>query len=105
MTSLRDGSILVIGATGGLGAPISRRLASEGALLTLHGRDPGRLESLGRRLAVFLHALDTDGTPTEAQRRDQCRPGTHERIKHDPAGFGHNVDKPVKQRQRLRAWV
>jgi NAD(P)-dependent dehydrogenase (short-subunit alcohol dehydrogenase family) len=47
MTTLQDRSVLVIGATGGLGAPISRRLASEGASLTLHGRDSGRLESLG----------------------------------------------------------
>lgn len=47
MTSLQDRSVLVIGATGGLGAPISRRLAAEGASLTLLGRDSGRLESLG----------------------------------------------------------
>jgi cyclic-di-GMP-binding biofilm dispersal mediator protein len=47
MTTLQDRSVLVIGATGGLGAPISRRLAAEGALLTLHGRDSGRLEALG----------------------------------------------------------
>ena len=47
MTSLRGLSVLVCGASGGLGAPISRRLASEGAQLTLHGRDRGRLESLG----------------------------------------------------------
>ena len=40
MTTLQDRSVLVIGATGGLGAAISRRLASEGASLTLHGRDP-----------------------------------------------------------------
>ena len=47
MTTLQDRSVLVIGATGGLGAAISRRLASEGASLTLHGRDHDRLESLG----------------------------------------------------------
>jgi len=47
MTSLRGLSVLVCGASGGLGAPISRRLASEGAQLTLHGRDRGRLEALG----------------------------------------------------------
>ena len=47
MATLQDRSVLVIGATGGLGAPISRRLAAEGALLTLHGRDSSRLEALG----------------------------------------------------------
>ena len=41
MTPLRDLSILVAGATGGLGAPISRLLADAGARLTLLGRDRG----------------------------------------------------------------
>ena len=38
--------MLVSGATGGLAAPISRRLAQEGAQLTLLGRDIRRLEAL-----------------------------------------------------------
>lgn len=46
MTSLRGLSVLVSGATGGIGAPISRRLALEGAQLTLLGRDIKRLEAL-----------------------------------------------------------
>ena len=46
MTSVRGLSVLVSGATGGLGAPISRRLALEGAQLTLLGRDIRRLEAL-----------------------------------------------------------
>ena len=37
MTSLADCSVLVVGATGGLGAPISRQLAAEGAKLTRTG--------------------------------------------------------------------
>lgn len=47
MTSLQGLSVLVSGATGGLGAPISRLLAKEGAQLTLLGRDGSRLEALG----------------------------------------------------------
>lgn len=47
MSDLQGRSILVAGATGGLGAPISRRLARLGAALTLVGRDIGRLEALG----------------------------------------------------------
>jgi cyclic-di-GMP-binding biofilm dispersal mediator protein len=47
MTSLQDRSILVVGATGGLGAPISRRLADQGAHLTLLGRSPDGLGDLG----------------------------------------------------------
>ncbi|SEM73014.1 SDR family oxidoreductase [Cryobacterium sp. TMT1-3] len=47
MTSLAGSSILVVGATGGLGREIAQILSAEGALLTLHGRTPERLASLG----------------------------------------------------------
>jgi cyclic-di-GMP-binding biofilm dispersal mediator protein len=47
MTSVRGLSVLVSGATGGLGATISRHLAQQGAQLTLLGRDITRLEALG----------------------------------------------------------
>lgn len=47
VSDLTGRSILVTGATGGLGAPISRRLAEAGAALTLVGRDRARLEALG----------------------------------------------------------
>ena len=47
MTTLDGASVLVAGATGGLGAPLSRRLAAAGARLTLTGRDGDRLAALG----------------------------------------------------------
>ncbi|HSO04689.1 MAG TPA: SDR family oxidoreductase [Candidatus Limnocylindrales bacterium] len=47
MTTLTGASVLVAGATGGLGAPLSRRLAAAGARLTLCGRDADRLAALG----------------------------------------------------------
>lgn len=47
MTSLQGTSVLVVGASGGLGAPISRRLSTAGANLTLLGRDHDRLAALG----------------------------------------------------------
>ncbi len=47
MTVLDGACVLVAGATGGLGAPLSRRLDSAGARLTLTGRDPDRLAALG----------------------------------------------------------
>ena len=47
MTSLEGLSVLVVGATGGLGAPISRRLAEAGAELTLVARDADRIAALG----------------------------------------------------------
>jgi len=47
MTSLRDASILVAGASGGLGAPITRSLSEAGARLTLLGRERERLDAVG----------------------------------------------------------
>jgi cyclic-di-GMP-binding biofilm dispersal mediator protein len=43
-------SVLVVGASGGLGRAIARELSERGANLLLHGRDRGRLEALGREL-------------------------------------------------------
>lgn len=56
MTELRDKSILVVGASGGLGAPISRALAAAGARLTLAGRDTDRLRDIGLPDAATLTA-------------------------------------------------
>ena len=47
MTDLSGRSVLVVGATGGLGAPLSRGLAAAGARLTLGGRSLPRLQALG----------------------------------------------------------
>jgi NAD(P)-dependent dehydrogenase (short-subunit alcohol dehydrogenase family) len=47
-------SILILGAAGGIGGALARRLAASGAKLVLAGRDLSRLEAL---------AADTGGTP------------------------------------------
>ena len=47
MTDIQGASILVVGATGGLGREISRLLGDRGAVLTLAARDEARLEALG----------------------------------------------------------
>ena len=65
MTLLRDRSILVAGATGGLGAAISRLLADAGARLTLIGHDRGRLEALG--FDATLVTLDLRRAESSAQ--------------------------------------
>ena len=50
MTTLSAAHILVIGATGGLGAAVSRELAANGAVLTLAGRSPEKLAALAAEL-------------------------------------------------------
>ena len=66
MTSLRDLSVLVTGASGGLGAPISRRLATEGAHLTVLGRDQSRLAQLGFTATAVTGNLRDPDTATRA---------------------------------------
>jgi NAD(P)-dependent dehydrogenase (short-subunit alcohol dehydrogenase family) len=57
MTDVRDRSVLVAGASGGLGTPLCRRLAAAGAALTLVGRDLERLELLGLDAAIVAGDL------------------------------------------------
>jgi cyclic-di-GMP-binding biofilm dispersal mediator protein len=66
MTSLQDRSVLVIGASGGLGAPITRLLAAQGARLTLLGRNAGALEALGLDATVITGDLRDADTPARA---------------------------------------
>ena len=77
MTSLQGLSILVVGATGGLGAPISRRLADAGAALTLMARDADRVAALGLPAAIVAGDL------------------------RDPAAAGHAVDVAVRSHGHL----
>ena len=50
MVMLQGAHVLVVGATGGLGTPISRELAAQGAVLTLSGRSTERLGRAGHEL-------------------------------------------------------
>lgn len=47
MPSLAGASVVVLGATGGLGSPIARLAAERGAMVAMVGRDAGRLAALG----------------------------------------------------------
>jgi len=61
-TSLQGKSVLIAGATGGLGSAIAANLAERGASLTLVSRDADRLQSLGvpgRRVALDLRVPES----------------------------------------------
>jgi NAD(P)-dependent dehydrogenase (short-subunit alcohol dehydrogenase family) len=45
MRPIQETTVLVTGATDGLGRGVAERLASDGATVLLHGRDPARLEA------------------------------------------------------------
>jgi short-subunit dehydrogenase len=62
MTSLSGSSILVVGASGGLGSAIAQILADEGALLTLHGRSEERVRALGVPGTVVTSDLTEPGS-------------------------------------------
>ena len=60
-TTLAGASVLLLGATGGLGGALGHELASRGAVLTLVGRDQDRLDRLdlpGTRVALDLRSPD-----------------------------------------------
>ena len=57
MADLSGSTILVVGATGGLGQEIARQLSEAGASLVLSARDPAAITALGLRGAVVAADL------------------------------------------------
>jgi NAD(P)-dependent dehydrogenase (short-subunit alcohol dehydrogenase family) len=53
--SLADRVILITGATGGLGAPLARACAAQGATVVLHGRIERRLDALYDEITAAGH--------------------------------------------------
>ena len=62
MTDLNGASILVVGATGGLGREIASLLHERGAKLTLTGRDASKLQQLGIPAALMTGDATVPGT-------------------------------------------
>ncbi len=51
-------SVLILGASGGIGSALARRLASAGTRLVLAGRDPARLEAVAAETGGTTFVLD-----------------------------------------------
>lgn len=58
MTAAPSPVYVLIGATGGIGAPLARRLAAEGAQLVVGARDETRLAALAAETGASAFALD-----------------------------------------------
>ena len=72
MSEIQDRSIVVVGASGGLGAPLAALMATSGARLTLVGRDESRLRALGvdgEVVAVDVRKSASATTIVDAARR------------------------------------
>ncbi|MDN3566587.1 SDR family oxidoreductase [Paeniroseomonas aquatica] len=61
------GAVVILGATGGIGGALARRVATRGGSPFLIGRDAGTLEALGRELGAPSAACDvTDAAALKA---------------------------------------
>ncbi len=62
---MKDKVVVVVGATGGIGSVLTRKLASAGARLVLVARDKGKLATLAEELAGEVATIPTDITQKE----------------------------------------
>jgi short-subunit dehydrogenase len=89
--SLQETAVLVTGATDGLGRGVAERLASEGATVLIHGRDPERLAATAAEIERAtgngrIRTLLADLASLE-QVRSLSRVQTGARlVSHDPLG-------------------
>jgi len=80
-----DTTVLITGASGGIGAAFAEQLASTGARLLLTARDPARLDAVARRAR-------TAGAAVEVLRLDLTGPGAVASLLRDLEARGVTVD-------------
>lgn len=72
-------TVVLTGATGGLGTALAKALSAQGILLVLCGRDNARLEQLNRQLGGQHHCVASDLSTSSGRQavRAYCQQFTH----------------------------
>jgi NAD(P)-dependent dehydrogenase (short-subunit alcohol dehydrogenase family) len=106
---LHETTILITGATDGLGRGVAQRLAADGATLLLHGRDPDRLATTAREIReatgndrLTAHRADLaslDEVRALADDVERSTPALHVLINNAGIGSGR-PDKTTRQESR-----
>jgi NAD(P)-dependent dehydrogenase (short-subunit alcohol dehydrogenase family) len=106
---LEETTILITGATDGLGRGVARRLAAGGAALLLHGRDPDRLAATAREIGeatgnerLTTHRADLSSLDEVRALADEVERSTtalHVLINNAGIGTGR-PDKTTRQESR-----
>ena len=107
--SLQQSTVLITGATDGLGRAVAERLAADGATVHLHGRDAGRLAATAQAIAdatgnerIHTHLADLASLDeVRALAADVERSTEQLHVLVNNAGIGSGrPDKPTRQESR-----
>jgi len=85
MNDYRGATVLITGASGGIGEVMARQLSTQGAKLLLTARSADRLEQIAKELRA-------QGTSVSVYPADLAAPGSVSRLWQDLEADGHQVD-------------
>ena len=96
MTAVRDRTLVVVGASSGIGRAIATRASADGATVHLVGRDAGRLERVGRTLDGPWHAHVADALDEMAVEAAFARIGPFDWLTHTAVADETALMVPVR---------